>query len=91
MTNKLLKEQLDKLEKLEKVADVAEKEYQNDCTNEEKEKAFKAAYEEEFALYISLANAIVEYTNCEINFDTAKKMIKTKRSELNKILSGDGV
>lgn len=90
MSNGLLKEQLDRLEKLEKVADEAEKEYQNDFMNEEKEKAFKIAYEKEFAQYISLAKAIVEHTNSEINFDTAKRMIKTKRNELNKILSSGG-
>lgn len=82
-----LKEQLKKLEQYEKRADKAEREYEADPMNEEKEHLFDKCYEKEYNQYILLAEAIVNFTDNKIDFNTAKKMIQTKRSELFSLLS----
>lgn len=82
-----LKEQIEKLEVYEKRADKAEAEMLEDYTNEAKEKAFDKAYELEYNQYIATAQAIVNFTENKIDFNTAKKMLKTKRSELIALLA----
>lgn len=82
-----LKEQIKKLEAYEKRADKAEEAYTADFMNVEKEKAFDKAYELEYNQYIATAEAIVNFTDGKIDFNTAKKMIKTKRAELIALLA----
>lgn len=84
---KILLEKLEKLEQLEKVANEAEARYTEEPENAEFEETFDRAYKNEFEAYISLAKYIEYVTGGEIDFNTAKKIINTKRSELLSILS----
>lgn len=74
--------QLRILEVYEARASEAEKEYEADPMNEQKEQEFDKWYKLEFNQYIKFANEIVEYTANKIDFNTAKKMIQKKRFEL---------
>ena len=85
--NEYLKEQLKKLEAFEKKADEAEKAYEADPMNEAKERRFDKWYKREYTQYIALAEAIVSATSGQIDMNTAKRMIQTKRSELISLLS----
>ena len=85
--NEYLKEQLQKLEAFEKKADEAEKAYADDPMNEAKERRFDKWYKREYTQYIALAEAIVNVTSGQIDMNTAKRMIQTKRSELISLLS----
>lgn len=84
---KILLEKLQKLERLEEIANHAESDYEREPENTEFEETFDRAYKNEFGAYISLAKYIEYVTGGEIDFNTAKKIIKTKRSELLSILS----
>ena len=83
----ILLEKLQKLEQLEKIADIAEERYTEEPENTELENVFDEAYKAEFEAYINAAKYIEYMTGCEIDFMAAKKIIKTKRSELLSILS----
>ena len=85
--NEYLKEQLKKLEAFEKKADESEKAYEADPMNEAKERRFDKWYKREYTQYISLAEAIVNATSGQVDMNTAKRMIQTKRSELISLLS----
>lgn len=82
-----LLEQLNKLEALEKRADRAEQDYINNPMDEAKEHLFDKWYEREYNQYILLSEAIVNFTNGEIDFNTAKKMVKSERTKLRQILA----
>ena len=84
---KILLEKLQELERLEEIANHAEADYEREPENAEFEETFDRAYKNEFDAYISLAKYIEYVTVGEIDFNTAKKIIKTKRSELLSILS----
>lgn len=83
----ILFEKLQQLERLEEIASHAEADYEREPENTEYEETFDRAYRNEFEVYISLAKYIVFITNNEIDFNTAKKMIQTKRKELFSLLS----
>lgn len=83
----ILLEKLQILERMEEIANHAEADYEREPENKEYEETFDIAYKNEFEAYISLAKYIVFITNNEINFNTAKKMIQTKRKELLSLLS----
>lgn len=83
----ILIEKLQRLERLEEIANHAEADYEREPENAEYEETFDRAYKNEFEAYISLAKYIVFITNNEIDFNTAKKMIQTKRKELFSLLS----
>ncbi len=76
---------LEKLERAEAETRVAEIVWEDEPENELLESNFEAAYKIEYSLYVSLAGRIVAETAGQISFDTAKKMIKTQRTELKKI------
>lgn len=81
-----MKTLLKKFIEAEKRTNRLEKQLESDPCNEELEQRYDKAYQEEFNAYIKLANQIVELTNGKITFDTAKKIIATKRAELMSIL-----
>ena len=83
----VLIEKLQRLERLEEIANHAEADYEREPENAEYEETFDRAYKNEFETYVSLAKYIVFITNNEIDFNTAKKMIQTKRKELISLLS----
>lgn len=83
----ILIEKLQRLERLEEIANHAEADYEREPGNTEYEETFDRAYKNEFEAFVSLAKYIVFITNNEIDFNTAKKMIQTKRKELISLLS----
>ena len=82
-----MKELLKRLAVAEERANKADEAYNADPENPEAEAAFDEAYEEEFKLYMEAAEEIVKMTAGKINFETAKAMIKTKRSELEALFA----
>lgn len=82
-----MKELLRKLAAAEERANKADEAYSADPENLEAEEAFDKAYEEEFKLYMEAAEGIVKISEGKINFETAKAMIKTKRSELEALFA----
>ena len=84
-----VKELLKNLEIAEVKANEAEFEYEKDYMNEAKEKAFDEAYTKEFNLYIATAKEIVKITNNNIDFMTAKALVKDKRNDLKNLLANN--
>ena len=81
-----MKQLLEKLKEAERKADAADREYENDPENEEKEKAFDLAYNEEYKAFEALAGAIVKATAGKIDTQTAAAMIRGRRQQLETIL-----
>lgn len=84
---KILLEKLQKLEQLEKAADRVESAWEKEPENAELEKAFDAAYRNEFKAYIEAAKYIEYMTNGNVDFMTAKKLVMIKRKELLQLLT----
>lgn len=84
---RILIEKLQRLKRLEEISNHAEADYEREPENAEYEEIFDRAYRNEFEAFVSLAKYIVFITNNEIDFNTAKKMIQTKRKELISLLS----
>ena len=82
-----MKELLRKLEAAEQKTSKLElkldENFEKGIDTEKIEKLFDEAYKKEFELYIGLAKKI---SNGKINFDTAKKLITERRSELKELL-----
>ncbi len=85
-SGKELLKKLEKFEELEAAANKKDKAYEAEPENTEAEAAFDKAYKAEFQAMEELLNGIVELTNGQIDTETAKKMLFTKRAELKKIL-----
>lgn len=85
-SGKELLKKLEKFEKLETAANKADEAYKAEPENEETEAAFDKAYKAEFQAMEELLNGIAKHTNGQIDTETAKKMLFTKRAELKKIL-----
>ena len=81
-----MKELLERLKAAEEKANIADREYENDPENEEKEKAFDLAYSEEYKAFEALAQAIVKATAGKIDTKTAGEMIRGRRQQLESIL-----
>ena len=81
-----MKQLLEKLKEAERKADAADREYENDPENEEKEKAFDLAYSEEYTAFEEWARAIVKATAGKIDTQTAAAMIRGRRQQLETIL-----
>lgn len=77
-----MKEMMKKLEELENIATIADKEYENEPENEEKESAFDIAYKNEYIFFNEVAEEIVKITSGKIELKTAREMLRTKRNEL---------
>lgn len=72
-------------ESLAKVDEI-ETAYEKNPEDSSLEIAFDSAYNNYFCDYITLAQAIVNYTNGRITLNTAKTMIKTRLNDLEKII-----
>ena len=85
-----MKELLRKLEAAEQQTSKLElkldENFEKGIDTEEIEKLCDEAYKKEFELYIGLAKEIEKISNGKINFDTAKKLITERRSELKELL-----
>lgn len=77
-----MKELLIKLTAAEKETERLEALVDAHLENEELDSQWDAAYKVEFDLYIEAAKQIVTITSGKIDFDTAKAMVKTRRTEL---------
>lgn len=83
---KALKILLEQLTEAEKITDELEERLERDPENEELDRRYDEAYKAEYKAYITLAKNIEIKTDGKINFDTAKKLILTKREEIKNIL-----
>lgn len=85
-----MKELLRKLEAAEQKTSKLElkldENFEKGIDTEEIEKLCDEAYKKEFELYIGLAKEIEKISNGKINFDTAKRLITERRSELKELL-----
>lgn len=85
-----MKELLKQLEAAEQEATRLELKLGSELENgnfcEATEKAFDEAYKKEFELFTALAKEIVKSSKEKIDFDTARKLIKSKRTELKALL-----
>lgn len=80
-----IKANLIKLEQLEKITGHAESDYEKEPMNEEYEETFDRAYKNEFNIYIKVSKQLAAFAG--ISENTARKIIKTKRSELISLLN----
>lgn len=79
---KALKRTLSELSELEAASNLAEKEYEADPENSEKEKAFTEIYKAEFTAFMVVVKLIVRASNGQINEKTARIMVQVKRNEI---------
>lgn len=86
VSGKELLKKLEKFEELEAAASKADKAYGAEPENAELEAAFDKEYKKEIQAMKELLHGIAELTNGQIDIETAKKMLFTKRAELKKIL-----
>ena len=77
-----LKKRLEELTRLEEIANKADAAYEAEPENEEKEKAFDAAYKAEMDAFTTVSELIVKMSSGQIDIKTARKMVKTKRNEI---------
>lgn len=86
----MMKELIKKLEILknaEEIANRAEAKWEQEPENELLEKRFDRAYTVEFKRYMECVQLVQVISGGKIDFETAKKLVKAKRSELVKLLS----
>lgn len=83
----MLKELFKKYEAAEIKANEADEMWAGDLENEELEKAFDKAYNEEWAAFNALVDEIVKTTNDMIDTKTAGFMIRAKRNELKRLIT----
>lgn len=81
-----MKELFARWEKLNNIANAADEAWALEPENEDLEKAFDDAYEAEWNVFNELLNAIVEFTNGQIDKYTASKMLRSKRNEVKQLL-----
>lgn len=82
-----MKELLKKLTEAEMAANKADREYNIEPENVEKEAAFDQAYNAEYKAYMEAAEELVKITGGKIEFDIAKRMIQTKRAEIEALFT----
>lgn len=82
-----LKQKLSELKTATKEVEDAELEYDKDCMNEGKEKAFDVAYKKYWNLLKGCADLLVIFTGRKIDFKTAFDMMNLKVNEIEKIIA----
>ena len=82
-----MKELLKKLREAEERANAADRAYDLDPENEEKEAAFDEAYKEEYRLFMIAAEEIVRISAGQIDIETARAMVQGKRERLEAIFA----
>ena len=82
-----MKELLKKLREAEERANEADRAYDLDPENEEKEAAFDEAYKEEYRLFMIAAEEIVRISAGQIDIETARAMVQGKREKLEAIFA----
>lgn len=82
-----MKELLKKLREAEERANAADRAYDLDPENEEKEAAFDEAYKEEYRLFTIAAKEIVRMSAGQIDIKTARAMVQSKRERLEALFA----
>lgn len=82
-----MKELLKKLREAEERANAADRAYDLDPENEEKEAAFDEAYKEEYRLFMIAAEEIVRISAGQIDIETARAMVQGKREKLEELFA----
>lgn len=82
----MLKELLKQLEDAERKSNELDKLMEENPGNEEIEKAFDEAYNEEWEAFNKLIDEVVKFTEGKINRKQVYNMIQLKRSELKSII-----
>lgn len=82
-----MKELLKKLREAEERANAADQAYDLDPENEAKEAAFDEAYKEEYRLFMIAAEEIVRISAGQIDIETARAMVQSKREKLEAIFA----
>lgn len=85
MMNELIKA-LENLKNAEQIASRAEARYEQNPESEQLEKRFDRAYKNEFKYYIECVKLVQKISGGKIDFETAKKLVQTKREELIEII-----
>ncbi len=74
------------LENAEQIASRAEARYEQNPESEQLEKRFDRAYKNEFKYYMECVKLVQQISGGKIDFETAKKLVQTKRGELIEII-----
>lgn len=74
------------LENAERIASRAEARYEQNPESEQLEKRFDRAYKNEFKYYMECVKLVQQISGGKIDFETAKKLVQTKRGELIEII-----
>ena len=80
-----IRKNLEELTRLEAISDQTKSDYEREPDNVEYEAAFDDAYQKEFNMYLLVSAQIAVFSG--IADATARKMVKTKRSELISLFS----
>lgn len=83
----MLKKLFEALEAAEAKTDAIDEMFEMDPENETLEDLWNEAYEAEHKAFEELVEAIVKYTNNQIEAKTARTMINAKREELKALFS----
>lgn len=83
----MLKKLFEALEAAEAKTDAIDEMFEMDPENETLEDLWNEAYEEEHKAFEELVEAIVKYTNNQIESKTVRTMINAKREELKALFS----
>lgn len=83
---KVIKESFEEMEKWETICNQAEIEYENDCENLEKEKAFDEAYSKQFNAESRLVHELVKLDS-ETTLSMWRKLLSVKRNEVRNIIN----
>lgn len=82
-----MKELLKKLREAEERANAADRAYDLDPENKEKDAAFDEAYKEEYRLFTAAAEEVVKITAGQIDIKTARAMVQGKREKLEALFA----
>ena len=82
-----MKELLERLREAEKRANEADRAFDLDPENEEKEAAFDEAYKAEHKAFTTAAEELVKITAGKIDIKTARQMVQGKREQLEALFA----
>lgn len=74
------------LGQMEEISRHAEADYEREPENAEFEEIFDRAYKNEFKYYMQCVKLVQKISGGKIDFETAKKLVQSKREELIEII-----
>ena len=87
---KTLKAKFEEMEELEAFSDLLDAEWEADPENEDLEEAWDAAYRDSFNAFEEVISEIVRFNREQIDRNTARQMLMTKRDELRSLIAKVG-